>query len=157
MSSSLADDVREALSASSGASLLITVGNDFRSDDGVGPYIARGLAGLQGRSVIDAGSKPENVIDDAIAMKPSRIVIIDAADFGGDPGEARIIPRAAIPETTLSTHTIPLPVVTAILEEDTGAEVVFIGIQPASLELGEGLTAEVEKTARKIIEMIENR
>jgi hydrogenase 3 maturation protease len=154
MSSSLTDDVLKAFSAFPGKTLFVTVGNSLRSDDGIGPFIA---ARLEGCAVIDAGVKPENIIEDATALKPTRIVIIDAADFGGEPGEAKIISREHIPETTLSTHTIPLPVVTALLEEDTGAEIIFIGIQPKSVEMGEGLSPEVEKTALEIINAIKEK
>ena len=41
-------------------------------------------------------------------LKPDNILIIDAADFKAKPGEVRIIDKEAIPDTTLSTHTISL-------------------------------------------------
>ena len=83
-----------------------------------------------------------------------KIVIIDAADFGGEPGEARIIDKEHLPKTSLSTHSIPLPVFTSILEEDTKAEVFFLGIQAELMKLGEGLTEKVKKTGEEIIEKI---
>ncbi|MBI4711464.1 MAG: hydrogenase maturation protease, partial [Candidatus Omnitrophica bacterium] len=85
MSNSLTGDVLAVLNSGSGTSLFLTVGNLFRSDDGVGPYLASRLAGLPVR-VVDAGHTPENIIDQVIGLKPSRIIILDAADFGGRTG-----------------------------------------------------------------------
>ena len=109
--------------------LIVTVGNPLRSDDGIGPYIAeRFNPEKRGFLFLDARDKPENVIDEAVSLHPSKVVIIDAADFGGKAGEVRLIPESAIPENTLSTHSFPLPVISNIIRQDTGAEVVFFGI-----------------------------
>lgn len=137
---------------SKGITLFITVGNSFRSDDGVGPYIAERIGLLLENTVIlNAGDKPENIIDSAIEIKPARTIIIDAADFGGTPGEVRLIPEDLVPDNTLSTHTFPLRVITRVIAEDTGSEVFFLGIQPAGMALGEGLSEEVRKSADAII------
>ncbi len=134
--------------------LIITVGNFFRADDGVGPYIASGLRQSSRLSVIDAGYTPENIIDQAIELSAQRIIFIDAADFGGAPGELRLIDGEHIPEVSLSTHSIPLPVVSRILYADTQAEIYFIGIQPKSVEYKEGLSGEVKSAADALIRHI---
>ncbi len=154
MSNSLTGDVLAVLNSGSGTSLFLTVGNLFRSDDGVGPYLASRLAGLPVR-VVDAGHTPENIIDQVIGLKPSRIIILDAADFGGRTGEVRVIPEEAIPETTLSTHMVPMNVVSRLIKDDTGAEIVFLGIQPENVSLGEGLTPEVQEAAEQIFQTIQ--
>lgn len=148
--------------------LIITVGNCFRADDGVGPYIASGLSQSTKLSVIDAGSAPENVIDQAVKIlaehsalsdrpvraSAQRIIFIDAADFGGTPGELRLIDAEQIPESSLSTHSVPLPVVSRILHEDTSAKIYFIGIQPKSVEYKEQLSKEVSLVADKLVKHI---
>ena len=152
----LTADVKQALTPTTdGTTLIITVGNLLRSDDGVGPYIASGIKQLKaGLVLLDAGDKPENIIDEAVRQSPKKAVIIDAAVFGGQVGEARVIANEYIPQTTLSTHTFPLPVIAKIVEEDAKAKVLFIGIQPAKIDLGEGLTEPVKKTADEIIKLI---
>jgi hydrogenase 3 maturation protease len=150
MSNSLTGDVLAVLSSGPGSPLFLTVGNSFRSDDGVGPYLASRLAALPVR-VVDAGYTPENIIDEVTGLKPSQIVILDAADFGGKPGEVRVIPEEAIPETTLTTHMVPMNVVSKLLTEGTGAKAVFIGIQPKTVALGEGLSPEVRQAADEIV------
>lgn len=152
----LTAEIKDALlPKGQGKTLIITVGNPLRSDDGVGPYIAEKHLRLKAGLVLqDVGDKPENGIDQAVNSKANKVVIIDAADFGGEIGEARLIPTELIPRTTLSTHTFPLPVIAKMIEEDTKAKVIFIGIQPAKVELGEGLSSAVRTTADKIIELI---
>lgn len=154
MSNLLTADIIAALRPHSDRDLIITVGNSFRSDDGVGPYIASCLKTVSKAKIIDAGYTPENIIDDVIALAPKYIIIVDAANFGGHPGEGRIISEESIPETTLSTHSIPLNVIASIIKESTKAEILFIGIQPKTVMLGEGLTKEVKDSADKIIATI---
>ena len=151
MSNSLTDDILAALESPSDNSLIITAGNSFRRDDGVGPFIAEKLKQAGLTNVIDAGYTPENIVDEVIALKPDNILFIDAADFSGAPGETRIIPEQHIAETTLSTHMIPLNVVSALIADSIKTTITFIGIQPADVTFGEGLTTNVQKTADLII------
>ncbi len=148
---SLSADIIKILSFDRDLAVILTVGNPLRSDDGVGPYIASQLASTKTLMIVDAGYSPENTIEDIVSFKPKRILVIDAADFRGRPGEARLIDSKHIPDTTLSTHSIPLPVITSILIDDTGAEVDFLGIQPKSLAMGEGLSKEIIETADRLV------
>ena len=138
--------------------LIVTVGNPLRSDDGVGPYIAEHIKPeRRGFLFLNAEDKPANIIDDAVKLKPYKIIIIDAADFGANPGDIRIIPEDMIPQNTLSTHSFPIPVISSIIRQDTGAEIVFLGIQAKSLKLGEEMSREVHSAADRILEYINNQ
>jgi len=142
-------------SSKKGPLLVVTVGNSFRSDDGVGPYIARQIKECKKNVIIiNAGNKPESIIDKATQLRPGKVIIIDAANFGGIPGEIRLIEKKDIPDTSLSTHSFSLNIIAAIIEEDTGADVFFLGIQPKSIQLTEGLAEPVKKAAEKIISCI---
>lgn len=151
MSNSLTNRVRELFLPIKGVNLIIAVGNPYRFDDGVSQYIAARLSRRGRLVVIDAEYSPENIIDEACALKPSNIVIIDAADFSGAPGEVRVIAKEHISDFTLSTHTVPLGAVARILADETGAPVRFLGIQPKNVSFGEGLSAEVKSAADEII------
>lgn len=155
MSHILDSNIEKIVRFEEGRNLIITVGNTLRSDDGVGPYIASRLKVHERVAVIDAGTRPENVIDEASSLKPDMIIIIDAADFGGVPGEMRLIPEELIPETTVSTHSIPLCVITQLLRNDTHASVFFIGIQAKTMALGESLSPEVKKAADMLIRAVD--
>lgn len=138
-----------------GITLVITVGNYLRSDDSVGPYIAGNIhSPRKNLIVLDAGDRPENFIDRAVEANPTKTIIIDAADFGGVPGELRIIPEHVIPDKPLSTHSFPLSIIARLLAEDTGSEVSFLGIQPENMDFGEGLSPKVKSAADEIIKLI---
>jgi len=151
MLSSLTDKVRELLSSAKTDTIIVTIGNPLRNDDGAGPYIAQSCP-----TVIDAGEKLENIIEEIIAKHPEKVIMIDAANFGGQIGEARVIPIEKVAETTLTTHMFPIPAIARIIETDSKAKVYFIGIQGQSFELGEGLSSEVKQTCDKIIKEINN-
>ena len=139
--------------------LIITVGNSLRGDDAVGPYIAENLPFVkEGFIVINAMDKPENIVMDLPDIKPSITIIIDAANFGGTAGEARLFNIESVPETTLSTHTFPLPILAGILRKDLNSEVKFLGIQACTFEFGGTISDSVKATADEIITYIrENR
>jgi len=150
MSNLLTAEVCSALTIIPGLNVIITVGNTLRADDGVGPYLGSLIASTEQLKIINAGYTPENIIDQVVELNPVKIIFIDAADFQGQPGEARVIDQEHIPETSLSTHAVPLKVVYHLLVHDTGAEAVLIGIQPKSLERKEELSPEVKATADAI-------
>jgi len=152
--SNLNAKVREILRPTLGLNLILTVGNRYRSDDGVGPYIGSKLTSKENLLVINAESNPENIIDQVIDAKPITIIVIDAADFGGKAGEIRIIDKEQIPEMSISTHTIPMSVIASIFEKDTSATLRFIGIQPRNVALGEEICSEVKDSALEIIKEI---
>ncbi|MDX9714857.1 MAG: hydrogenase 3 maturation endopeptidase HyCI [Dissulfurispiraceae bacterium] len=153
MSGLLTDDVIKVLSPpSEGAIFVVGVGNTLRFDDGVGSYIVSRLINAEnGLHVFDAGQRPERAIDKAVALMPARTIILDAADFNGDPGEARIISDDMIPQVVFSTHSFPLGAVSRFIEQDTGSPVYFIGIQAQSMSYDEGLSDPVKKTADLIV------
>ncbi len=155
----LTADVIELLKPeSSGTLLVITVGNLLRSDDGVGPYIAaQAKKPKNGIIILDAGERPEDILWKAIEVRPERVVIIDAADFGGEPGEVRVIPEEFMSENPISTHRFPLRVISRLVTEDTGARVDFICIQPESVGFGEGLSDTVRSSAEEIVTMLSAR
>ncbi len=152
----LTAELKDILTPSGGEKLLVvTVGNTLRSDDGVGVYIFDQIKNCKENIIIlNADSKPENIIDQAIQVQPQKVVIIDAADFGGRAGEVRLIKKADIQNISLSTHSFSLNIIARIIEEETEAEVLFLGIQPRSVRLGEKLSKSVKKAAEKIIAWI---
>lgn len=158
MSNSLSPEVRAVLGpVPAGLTLLITVGNAWRFDDGVGPYLAKRLAAVEGGyRLLDAGDRPEDILEEATAAAPAKVIILDAADFGGQPGEVRVITPDRIPNSSLTTHSIPLSVLVGLLARDTRAPILLIGIQPKSVALGEGLSEPVRLAAEALAACIES-
>jgi hydrogenase maturation protease len=141
---------------------FVMAGNTFRSDDGVGPYIAERLAPiLQNYPAIRLFStftNPENHIDEIIAAAPDLVVFIDAANFGGLPGEFILIEdEAAFTASSASTHTIPLGVIASLIKSECGCAVMYIGIQAQNFELGESLCEDVKRAADLFVDEITGR
>ncbi|MBT3319504.1 MAG: hydrogenase maturation protease [Clostridia bacterium] len=137
-------------------------GNTFRSDDGVGPYIAQQLAPILDNHpalrLVDAHTNPENHIDELIAFSPALVVFIDAANFGGLPGEFILIEdEAAFAASSASTHTIPLGVIASLIKSECGCAVMYIGIQAENFSLGETLSESVKKAADLFVKAIRTR
>ncbi len=149
----LTDELKKEIKAVlSKKTLIITVGNTYRSDDGVGIYIAEKLKSSN-YLLLNAENKPENIIDKAVQYKPEKILIIDAADFGGRSGEARLLLEDNIPDTILSTHTFPIKALAKILSKDTKAPVFYLGVQQAHIHMGEILSKEVRQCADELIDL----
>ncbi len=151
MSNSLTADIRILLKTINHKTAIICVGNTLRADDGVGPYLAEHLATDTNLMIINAGTVPENHLDEVVRFKPDLVIIFDAADFRGTPGEVRIVNEKTVPVATLSTHNIPMSVIYHLLQQDTEAPVIFVGIQPKSLDMQEGLSIEVKAAADDIL------
>ncbi len=127
--------------------LVIGVGNLLRGDDGVGVRVAQALAeeGLpEGTEVIDAGTRGLDLLFEF--GDAGHVVLIDAAEMGQTPGEARVFDAAALKgdgEVRLaSLHGIGIAEVLA-LGRAVGVEprMTIVGIQPADLRPREGLSA----------------
>ena len=136
---------------------LVGVGNPLRRDDGVGPWIAgavRDAASGTRLSVVDAQDVPENFAP-AIARTDCRnVVFVDAVAAEGPPGSVVFGPLSGFGEVeSFSTHRLALSLSGKFLEA-AGKKVFLLGIVPADLEFGEGLTAEVERAAATLRDLI---
>jgi hydrogenase maturation protease len=141
---------------------FVLAGNDFRSDDGVGPYIAEALVpimkDLSCVQVYNTRTNPENYIDEVAAAAPKIVVFLDAANFGGITGEFIIIEDETVfSQGSASTHTIPLGIIANLIKSKCGCDVMYIGIQAQRLQLGEGLSDDVKIAADMLIEAIKTR
>ncbi|MEM2320738.1 MAG: hydrogenase maturation peptidase HycI [Candidatus Bathyarchaeia archaeon] len=131
--------------------VILGVGNPLRGDDSLGLEILERIRGRVPRNVklIYGGTVPENFIGKVGRLRPSHVLIIDAALFGGKPGEARLIPPEQIPDTTISTHTMPLNLLVSLIQKKTNAKVILLGIEPKNLGLGEEISREVKKSVER--------
>ncbi|OGC29415.1 hydrogenase maturation peptidase HycI [candidate division WOR-1 bacterium RIFOXYB2_FULL_48_7] len=140
--------------------VILGVGNEIKSDDGVGSYIVNKLKNQnsnlkRGFQIFNAGTTPENFSGEIKRLKPDKLIIIDAADFRGFPGESREIEPEQIKLISFSTHNFTLKVFIDYLKADLpNMAVQVIGIQPKILGFGEKLSPEVQATADKICQTI---
>jgi hydrogenase 3 maturation protease len=138
-------------------SLILCLGNSLRSDDGVGPYLASCLRGHARTAVEDLATRPERCLDLVTDYRPDQVVFVDAADFGAPPGTLQLIDRLQLDEHTLSSHRLPLAPLCEWIEREHGIPCHCLGIQPASLQLGEKLSPAVAAIAKQILDWFHTR
>lgn len=136
--------------------VILGVGNPLRGDDSLGLELLKKLKRKVPRNVkiIYGGVAPENFIGKIKKFNPSHILIIDATMFGGKPGEAKLIQPEQILNATVSTHTIPLSLLASLIQAETSAKVILLGIEPKSLGLGEEMSKEVKESIDRCAEAL---
>ena len=123
--------------------LILGVGNRLRQDDGIGSYLVKRLQKRVSIPMIDAGDVPENYIGPIENSGANFVLVVDAADFGGSPGEIALIELDKIKNFGISTHTANLSLLFKVIPQDKRPDVFLVAIQPGSTEIGQGLTDAV--------------
>lgn len=132
--------------------VLMGIGNEINGDDAVGVLIVKEFS-KPGWKSINCETVPENFLGTVKKEKPETLVLADATDMGLNPGEIRIIPRSRLNSDVDSTHSMSLHFLVSELEKHAG-KVIFIGIQPKSMEIGDGLSEEVAKAVETLLGML---
>ncbi len=136
--------------------LLIGYGNTLRSDDGIGPRVARELAEDKRTTVVQAVQLlPEHI---EMAARADCVVLVDAAaDL--DAGVLRCEQVALVPSDgpLLDLHDLsPKGLVRAVAQlYDARPEVWLVSVGAASFELGEALSPVVEAALPEIVAVVE--
>jgi hydrogenase 3 maturation protease len=123
--------------------VIVGIGNTLKGDDGAGPQVCSILKGKISAEVIDAGTTPENYIAKIVKISPKKLLIIDAVDFGATPGTVKIFSMDDLRQLTLSTHCLSPHLSIEAIKSEINVDVIFIGIQPAHLQFGHGLSKQV--------------
>ena len=136
--------------------VVLGVGNRMRSDDGVGCEVARELAkrNLPALEVIEAGTVPEDYLNKIIELTPEKIIIVDAADIGSAPGDFKVVADEELNSFSFHTHALSPVLLIQYLKAHLNADIYFVAVQPFSTALGEGLSPELRKRLKEIVEFI---
>jgi hydrogenase 3 maturation protease len=133
------------------------IGNPIRSDDFVGVKIVQDLKGKVSKNVhpIECETVPESFMQEIVDLKPSHVLLIDAAVLGLKPGETRLVfPEQITDFPAVTTHVLPLRIFCEYITEMTETKIALLLVEPENTEFGEGLTPEVQKTAKKINKLL---
>jgi hydrogenase 3 maturation protease len=131
------------------------IGNPIRRDDFVGVKIVQDLEGKVPKNVhlIECETVPESFMQEIVDLKPSHVLLIDAAVLGLKPGATRLVfPEQVANFPAVTTHMLPLRIFCEYITKMTEAKIALLLIEPENTEFGEGLTPEVQKVAEKINE-----
>lgn len=135
---------------------VVGIGNELNGDDAAGVLVVRALRDTLGRRddllLIEAGTAPENFTGSLRRFEPALALLIDAADFGADPGEVACVPWQESEGFSASTHTLPISVFGEYLAAELRCEVVLLGIQPEHLEFDRPVSAPVREAVSTVAE-----
>jgi hydrogenase 3 maturation protease len=134
--------------------MILGVGNTLRGDDGVGPTLIRDLRGKVGCGLLDCGEVPENHLQKIIDFGPDTIVIVDAADWGGNPGEMREISPEEIANPGFSSHNSSLGLVLAYLRAHLRAKIIIIGVQSRTREFLDPMSPEAKRALKALEDLL---
>lgn len=149
--------------------LILGLGNTLNGDDGIGSYVAERIseqlrdaeeepaqaksAGSGRLIAIDCGTAPENYTSIIRKRKPDRLILVDAADMGLEPGSYRTISPERIGVMHVSTHNIPLSILISYVSQFC-RDVVLIGIQPHRMDFGPALSPVVKNGGDHVANLI---
>jgi len=138
--------------------VILGIGNTILSDEGVGVHAAEALLAAydlpDGVEVIDGGTSGMELLDPLSGV--DLLVVLDAVKAKRDPGTVICLVGKEVPvffRSKLSPHQVSICDVLASLEfaGDSPKDLVLIGCEPLSLELGTDLTPVI---AEKVPAMV---
>jgi hydrogenase 3 maturation protease len=137
---------------------VLGVGNDMKGDDGAGVWVVRALAArtptAPGVLLLDGGTAPENFTGPLRRFRPDLVVEIDAAHLDRPAGTVEWVDWRDADGMSASTHTLPPSVLARFLSADLGCRVALIGMQPATLEFGHGLSPDVAAAVERLADQL---
>ena len=142
--------------------LIVGVGNRMRADDAFGPLaidrLKESMDLPQDWLLLNAGEVPENALGLVDKEKPDRVLLIDACDWGAEPGEVRFFTSEEIeqlPIRTISTHGVPLSFwVKMTLIDHPDLVIELLGIQAEDLTFNQPMTPAVAAVLEQVEEVV---
>ena len=116
--------------------VVFGIGSVLRGDDAAGPRLVKKMedAPVEGWVAVDGGQTPENDLGYLRRLTPRRLLLVDAAAMGLEPGAIRRLRAADVAtQSFITTHTLPITYLLGELESIC-KEVIFLGIQPSGTE-----------------------
>ena len=140
--------------------LIIGVGNPFRGDDGIGPFVIATLMQQKcdGVTLVDGGTDAMQLIEE-IKDHLGPVIIIDAVDMKREPGTIEVFKpgdaKINLAGDAMSTHGFGLAEMLKLLETlEIKADITICGMQPADISFQEGFSEPVEAKIEELIETI---
>lgn len=138
--------------------LVLGVGNPLLADEGLGPRAVEELSRRYRFSpeiaLLDGGTAGFSLLPRI--LEAERLLVLDAIQAGEPPGTVFTLDGDTLPPARggkLSPHQIGLAEVLALARVQGGpAEVVVLGVEPKSLNLGIGLSPPVARALERLVE-----
>ena len=138
--------------------IVLGVGNELKCDDGVGPFIIKRLKdeNIENENLIfiDSQTVPENFTGKIRKENPTHLIIVDACLMGLEPGDMKIVDKYDFVNIGISTHSMSLSYFVRYLEKDSKLNILFVGIEPETMDWADRPTLKVEKAADDFINIL---
>lgn len=139
--------------------IVLGVGNELKCDDGVGPYIIKKLKEdmVEDKDrllLIDAQTVPENFTGKIRKENPTHLIIVDACLMGGEAGDMKVVDENDFASIGISTHSMSLSFFVKYLQQDCDFRIIFVGIEPESMDYADNPTVKVEDAANEFINIL---
>jgi len=153
----LSSDLRADLVANlAGRTCVVGIGGDQWGDDGFGVRLAESLQDAGCSNVVLAGTTPESWIGWVMKGGFENVLLLDALEFPGEPGSVVFLEseqlRNRYPQ--VSTHKLTLGTLARLIEDEGATRVWCLGVKPASLASGVGLSEPVKTTLGLLRELL---
>ena len=144
--------------------MIIGIGSPLRGDDAVGPAVVERLQAEGGLppevQVMDAGLCGVDLV--WLVQQAPHTVLVDAADFGGEPGELRLFRweelRTRAQRPFRGGHGVDVLQALGLAEAlGERPEVLLVGIQVASTQLGAELSGALARNLAAYAETVRNQ
>ena len=155
-SSEIKDTELEHLYKLRGTSTVIAgIGNILKGDDAVGPVVCEHLRGAKiSADVIDTGTVPENYIQPIIKKAPRNLLLVDAIDFGAEPGTIKVFETEQLNSLAISTHTLSPRLFIDVIRQNIKLDVYIIGIQPVHTQLGQPVSEQCGSAIHRLSDFL---
>ena len=139
--------------------VVIGVGNLLLKDEGIGIHTVKALQEIklpQDVKIIDGGTAPDLI---AYTEAGDKLIIIDAAKAGGEPGTIyRLLPQDLAEENgkAISVHELSVEQNLRLMSlmGNKPGEIVIIGIEPKEINWGTELSAELQQKVPEIVKVV---
>ncbi len=124
------------------------IGNRYRGDDAAGlewVHCLEKQSELAQALFIVAETTPENYLQKIIEACPRLLILLDAAQWGGRPGELKRFSPSEINTFSFSTHAYSILLIEKYLKAHIPIQIEYLGIQPLDTSLNEHLSTDVAR------------
>jgi hydrogenase 3 maturation protease len=139
-----------------GRVVIVGIGSQLQGDDAAGARVAQQLHGRTPGNVLPmvCWTVPESYTQPIRRFRPTHVLLIDAAELGRMPGVCRLVSAEDVLGLAISTHPIPLSLLAEYLRKTTGAKTALLALQPKQIELGAGLSQELDRVTHDLADVL---
>lgn len=140
--------------------VFVGLGNEYRGDDAAGLIFLNRLnesCEFVAAHFVNARTNPENHLEEILGYSPQLVVFIDAARFGGLPGELKWLRPSQVKQAKISTHAFSMDMVEKYLIAHQPMEFKYLAIQPHIMRPNQPLSTMVEQKLNQFFGLSQNK